>query len=356
AAARAVLRCTLADRYGVCLDRLDPTRVPGLVDDLHGVGTDGLSASVMASALARADHDPQVARVLASIPDLLVEQATTAGSRPLRIWVVGAASGNGPTELAQLAHAASQLPYGARILGTDRDPLALQRISPPRLRRVEIWLSQADPMRDAVPGTFDLVICRGILTTLQPGRREALRSALTAAVGAGGALILDPALPPPRAARTHRRLHGQTMATPSATPPTVVHDRIRTALRFSETRRPDAALERLSQWAAADPTEPAYPTAAAEIALRQGNARRALSAARAAVALAPSRPTPHALLAEALLLAGRPAGQAFIDAEIRLGTRMPDAPLPLGMGTTAAGLRRRLDRARAMPALVAATA
>lgn len=79
-------------------------------------------------------------------------------------------------------------------------------------------------------------------------------------------------------------------------------------------------------------------------------------AARAAAALAPSLPTPRALLAEALILADRDPTAAIADAAARLQTRMPDAPLPLGMGATATEMRQRLDRAQLLPAPLAATA
>jgi hypothetical protein len=356
AAARALLRAALAERWGICLDRLDPVRVQRLIDALPSPVIDETTAATVAAALARTDHDPKVARALVGLADVLREQAATVGPRPLRIWVVGAATGGGPGELHQVAHAAAQLPYGARILGTDRDPAALQEVRIPRLPRVDVWLSVADPMRDTHPGVVDVVLCRGAMGALQPERREDLRGALKASLAQGGALVLDPAVLPPTAGLAERDLHGQRIGVRCDTPPDLVARRVQTALSFSDSRRPQAAMARLMTWAAEQPGEPAYPTAAAEVALREGEVDQALSAAKAAIALAPSLPTPRVLLVEALVLAGVPHESALRDAEARLQTRLPDAPLPLGMGATAAALRRRLTGALQAPAPLAATA
>jgi hypothetical protein len=360
AAPRTLLRTALAEQYGICMDRIDPVRLQRTLDALPAPVIDERTAAMVAAALARTDHDPFIARALVGLTDVLREQAATAGPRPLRIWVVGAATGGGPSELHQVAHAAAALPYGARVLGTDRDPVALQGLPTPRLPRVDVWLSAADPTRDARPGMVDVVLCRGAMEILQPERRHELRAVLKASLAPGGALVLNPSALPPTDGLAERRMHGQRVSTRTEATRATVTARVQTALGFSESRRPMAAVQRLQTWASEDPSEPAYPTAAAEIALREGDAPRAIMAARAATALAPSLPTPRALLAEALILAGKDATAALADADARLQTRMPDAPLPLGMGATAAELRRRLDRAQlvpaALPAPLAATA
>ena len=355
-AARAVLETQLAERYGICLDRVDPVRLQRTLDALPSPVIDERTAATVAAALARTDHDPTIARALVGLSEILREQAATAGPRPLRIWVVGAASGGGPTELHQVAHAATALPYGARVLGTDRDPVALQRIPTPSLPRVDVWLAAADPIRDASPGMVDVVLCRGALEMLLPERRGDLRAALKGSLAPGGALVLDPCVLPATPGLAARRAHGHQLSMRTDTARETVTARVRTALAFAESGRPAAALQRLRSWGTGDPSEPAYPTAAAEIALREGDALHAIDAARAAVALAPSLATPRALLAEALIVAGEPIEAALADAEARLRSRMPDAPLPLGMGATAAETRERLQRAQRVPVVLSATA
>ncbi len=359
-AARRVLSRAIVERFGVDIGNLDPLKVQTLLEALPAPGPriDESSARAVTEAMARPVAEAALPSTRPGLSAIIAERVLLAGPRPLRVWVVGCATGGGPAELATVIEMLRGLPDGARVLGTDRDPVALQDVLAPAAPGVECWLRVLDPMQQDADFQADLVLCSGLMAQVATDRRAFLLERLRAALTDGGHLVLGPDDHVDAEGGMERRaVAALTVRTRPRTParPEAVRARVASALALADARQSAAAMDRLRHWSAEDPAEPAYPTVAAEIALQEGDIEQALAFAGAAVRLAPDACTPAVLLAEARIGLGHPRSeQALEAARARLAARLPGAVLPLGWGMTASTLRLRLERVIAWPRVVEA--
>ena len=134
--------------------------------------------------------EPRLPWALPGLRALTRSRAADVGGRRLRVWVAGCATGAGPSELMIVARALSELPDGGVIFGTDRDPIALQELDVPRFPSVDIWLRLSDPVGVSDRRDHDLVLCRGVVATLEAEYRDAVVETLRRSVLPGGALVL----------------------------------------------------------------------------------------------------------------------------------------------------------------------
>jgi len=141
---------------------------------------------------------------------------------PLRIWSAGCATGEEPYSLAMALLESGRPPGRDRILATDVSERALQRAQagaygpwslrrlPPELRarhfaergaaqriapevRAMVAFERHNLARDpALPGPFDLVLCRNVLIYFDPTVAAEVLYRLAAAVRPGGFLVLGP--------------------------------------------------------------------------------------------------------------------------------------------------------------------
>jgi chemotaxis protein methyltransferase CheR len=252
-------------------------------------------------------------------PDLL-RSARAAGSRTIRVWSAGCASGEEPYTLALLAHEA----FGARqppvdVLGTDISSAALAAAAAGRYRERAIRaLAQPDRdryldrhadgsyepgerlrrlvrfrrhnlVRDRIPPAgeagFDLVVCRNVLIYFEEWQAARVIEALRQALRPGGLLLLGAAdalqlttastLVPGSGRRYRRPLR------PDPVRPR--EERLAAALQAAGQGDRDAALAQVESLLSEDPLDADAHFVRGLVALEAGEPARAVAALRRAL-------------------------------------------------------------------------
>jgi SAM-dependent methyltransferase len=114
--------------------------------------------------------------------DLMAIMREVLPANGARILDLGAGPAVHAIELASLGH---------RVVAIDAVPEArTMALDLAAKRRVELDYRVGDAIRKTPDGPFDLVFDRGFLHTLEPSERPLWRSAVVAALGVGGAVVV----------------------------------------------------------------------------------------------------------------------------------------------------------------------
>ena len=317
----------------------------------------------------------------------------------LRIWSAGCACGQEPYSILLALEAASQLD-GVSVFATDVSAAALtearagvyspwslrgvggslerlltvtgdQVVVPPAVRgRVRFaQLNLAAPVYPAVvSGTWalDVVFCRNVLIYLRPEVIEAVYQRLYSTLSPGGWLFVAPADPPPNRAApfeqvelegalAYRRPSAGASASrplslaPSRPRPAAPQDTFRDSLaaaRALASSWPALAVRQTARLRDAHPGRWEVPLLLGLLHIQRGDAEAAASALRAAVALAPTQPLLHHLLAVIACRQGDSVAARRAEAMARaLALQLPpDAPVEPFDGMTAADLLAVIDQ------------
>ncbi|MDX6343374.1 MAG: chemotaxis protein methyltransferase CheR [Trebonia sp.] len=278
---------------------------------------------------------------LDAIPWLsLMESARAAGSRVIRAWSAGCATGEEPYTLALLA--AEAFPSGpppVDVLGTDISsaalaaaaagryrPRAVRELSPAirdrylvhetdgsyratdRLRRV-VRFERHNLVTDPVPppreGGFDLITCRNVLIYFDATVAEDLVGSLMGALRPGGKLLLGAAdvlqrnvriVPPPVAggqtvgkqAASQQKAPGKGTRRPLRREPDPRGSRITAALAAASRGDRDTAVTQLAPLLISDPLDADAQFAYGLVMLEGGEPKQAVTAFRRALYVQPT--------------------------------------------------------------------
>jgi chemotaxis protein methyltransferase CheR len=263
----------------------------------------------------------------------LLGSARAAGSRAIRVWSAGCASGEEPYTLALLAHEAfGPMPPPVEVLGTDVSAAALaaaaagryqeravRALGAPqrdryldrhpdggylvgerlrrlvRFRRHNLVLDPAPPPGEA---GFDLILCRNVLIYFEQPLAARIIEALERSVQPGGQLLLGAAdalqLTTVRAATARTAAPGPArglgrpgrvpQSRPSATPAAAPRDqRLTAALDAASRGDRDAALAEVTSLLARDPLDADAHFIGGLVTLEAGEPSRAAAALRRAL-------------------------------------------------------------------------
>jgi chemotaxis protein methyltransferase CheR len=267
-----------------------------------------------------------------SWPDLL-RSARAAGSRTVRVWSAGCASGEEPYTLALLAHEAlGPAPPPVDVLGTDISEAALAAgaagryrerairalgaaeraqyldrhadgayLAGQRLRRLVRFRGHnlaRDPIPPAGEAAFDLVVCRNVLIYFDQPLAARIIESLRQALRAGGRLILGAAdalqLTTARAAAASASSAGLAPDGPVSPgrsfrrplgrpPPRPREQQLAAALEAAGRGERDAALAGVAALIAGDPLDADAHFIGGLVALEAGEPAAAVAALRRAL-------------------------------------------------------------------------
>ncbi len=335
-----VLEATLEARAGLRLDALAPGRVAAFLAD-HGAqlvaGAADLDGPLRSlSSGCRAAGAP--ASALTHLAPAMHLAAALAGSDPVEVWVVGAATGHGAQDLSVVAGLASATPNGCRIWASDPDPVGLAALDPHlrpgvALRRVVGGPAWRGGSSGALPvEAAHLVLCRDLLRFLQPAATAPTWRRLVAALRRGGRVLVDAADPRPPddasleahacgPARAYLRAPGGHADLPGGL--TAAWGRLQAGDPEGALRAARSLLEQ----GPADPAVHLFAARAFQAAAQPHTARRHAERARA---LAPGAVAPVVLVAELARMVGRLDEAASEDRHARClrAARLPGAELP----------------------------